>query len=107
MNRADFAILNEQVHGKELVYLDNAATSQKPQQVINAIVEAYTHWNSNIHRGVHHLSQVATRLSMRRAQRRSSSPKAQRTALTPWRFHLDNGQWTMDNGPLVRAMRLL
>jgi len=42
------------------VYLDNAATSQKPQQVIDAITEAYTHWNSNIHRGVHHLSQVAT-----------------------------------------------
>ena len=60
MNRADFAILNEQVHGRRLVYLDNAATSQKPQQVLDAIVEAYTHWNSNIHRGVHHLSQVAT-----------------------------------------------
>ena len=43
-----------------MVYLDNAATSQKPQRVIDAIVEAYTHWNSNIHRGVHHLSQVAT-----------------------------------------------
>lgn len=60
MNRADFAILKEQVHGRELVYLDNAATSQKPQQVVNAIVEAYSQWNSNIHRGVHHLSQVAT-----------------------------------------------
>ena len=43
-----------------MVYLDNAATSQKPQAVIEAIVEAYSHWNSNIHRGVHHLSQVAT-----------------------------------------------
>ena len=42
------------------MYLDNAATSQKPQAVIDAITEAYTHWNSNIHRGVHHLSQVAT-----------------------------------------------
>ena len=60
MNRDDFAILKESVHGKPLVYLDNAATSQKPRQVIDAIVEAYTHWNSNIHRGVHHLSQVAT-----------------------------------------------
>ena len=60
MNREDFPILNETVHGKPLVYLDNAATSQKPQPVIDAIVEAYTHWNSNIHRGVHHLSQVAT-----------------------------------------------
>ena len=56
----DFPILNEQVYGKRLVYLDNAATSQKPQVVLDAIVEAYTHWNANIHRGVHHLSQVAT-----------------------------------------------
>ena len=61
MNRADFPILNETVHGRPLVYLDNAATSQKPQAVIDAISEAYTHWNSNIHRGVHHLSQVATK----------------------------------------------
>ena len=60
MNRADFPILKQQVHGRDLVYLDNAATSQKPQQVIDAIMEAYTTWNSNIHRGVHHLSQVAT-----------------------------------------------
>ena len=60
MNREDFPILKVQVHGKTLVYLDNAATSQKPQQVLDAIMEAYTHWNSNIHRGVHHLSQVAT-----------------------------------------------
>ena len=60
MNRNDFPILNEQVHGRPLVYLDNAATSQKPQPVLDAIIEAYTHWNSNIHRGVHHLSQVAT-----------------------------------------------
>ena len=60
MNRADFPIFKETVHGRPLVYLDNAATSQKPQQVLNAIVEAYSTWNSNIHRGVHHLSQVAT-----------------------------------------------
>jgi cysteine desulfurase/selenocysteine lyase len=61
MNRTDFPILNEMVHKRPLVYLDNAATSQKPQAVMDAITEAYTHWNSNIHRGVHHLSQVATR----------------------------------------------
>ena len=60
MNRQDFPILKQQVHRRNLVYLDNAATSQKPQPVIDAIVEAYTTWNSNIHRGVHHLSQVAT-----------------------------------------------
>lgn len=61
MNKADFPILKETVHKRPLVYLDNAATSQKPQAVIDAISEAYTHWNSNIHRGVHHLSQVATK----------------------------------------------
>lgn len=60
MNRIDFPILNQQVHGKPLVYLDNAATSQKPQCVIDAIGEAYSTWNANIHRGTHHLSQVAT-----------------------------------------------
>ena len=60
MNKADFPILKEMVHKRPLVYLDNAATSQKPQAVIDAITEAYTHWNSNIHRGVQHLSQVAT-----------------------------------------------
>ena len=60
MRKEDFAILNETVYGKPLVYLDNAATTQKPQQVIDAIVEAYQHWNANIHRGVHKLSQVAT-----------------------------------------------
>lgn len=58
--RADFPILSEQVHGKPLVYLDNAATTQKPRQVVEKITEAYYKFNSNIHRGVHYLSQVAT-----------------------------------------------
>ena len=60
MKREDFPILNEQVHGRALVYLDNAATTQKPQAVLDALVEAYSKWNANVHRGVHHLSQVAT-----------------------------------------------
>ena len=60
MRREDFPILNEKVHGRALVYLDNAATTQKPQVVLDAITEAYSHWNANVHRGVHHLSQVAT-----------------------------------------------
>lgn len=60
MNEQDFPILNQQVHGRQLVYLDNAATTQKPRQVLDALNEAYTTWNANIHRGVHHLSQVAT-----------------------------------------------
>jgi len=58
--RADFPILKEKVNGKPLVYLDNAATSQKPQVVIDSIVNYYTTINSNIHRGVHTLSQKAT-----------------------------------------------
>lgn len=58
--RADFPILNEQVHGKPLVYFDNAATSQKPKQVIDALVAYYSRYNSNVHRGVHSLSQQAT-----------------------------------------------
>ena len=60
MIREDFPILNEKVHGRALVYLDNAATTQKPQAVLDAITEAYSQWNANVHRGVHHLSQVAT-----------------------------------------------
>ena len=60
MNRQDFPILQDTVYGKPLVYLDNAATTQKPVQVIDALTEAYTHRNANIHRGVHYLSQVAT-----------------------------------------------
>ena len=58
--RNDFPILGRKVNGKPLVYLDNAATSQTPQQVIDAIVEYYSKYNANIHRGVHTLSQEAT-----------------------------------------------
>ncbi len=58
--REDFPILKQQVHGKPLVYLDNAATSQKPQVVIDTLLRYYTEENSNIHRGVHYLSQKAT-----------------------------------------------
>ncbi len=100
MNRTDFPILKETVHKRQLVYLDNAATSQKPQSVIDAIAEAYTHWNSNIHRGVHHLSQIAT--SHHEAARQAvadfigakssdeiSSPKARPTVSTRWRSPLE------------------
>jgi cysteine desulfurase / selenocysteine lyase len=58
--RADFPILSRKVHGKPLVYLDNAATTQKPQPVIDALIRYYTAENSNIHRGVHALSEQAT-----------------------------------------------
>lgn len=58
--RADFPILSQQINGKPLVYFDNGATSQKPQVVIDAIVDYYSRYNANIHRGVHKLSQIAT-----------------------------------------------
>ena len=59
--RSQFPILTEKVHGKPLVYFDNAATTQKPQKVIDRINAYYSSENANIHRGVHHLSQVATK----------------------------------------------
>ncbi len=58
--RANFPILKEKINGKQLVYLDNAATNQKPQVVIDSIVNYYATFNANIHRGVHTLSQKAT-----------------------------------------------
>lgn len=58
--RKDFPILHQQVHGKPLVYLDNAATTQKPEAVIQAIVDYYRHDNSNVHRGAHALAERAT-----------------------------------------------
>lgn len=58
--RKDFPLLSTKVYGKELVYLDNGATTQKPFQVLNAIDNYYKAYNSNVHRGVHHLSQEAT-----------------------------------------------
>ncbi len=59
--RKDFPILDREVNGKPLIYFDNAATSQKPRAVINAIVDYYSNYNANIHRGVHTLSQEATK----------------------------------------------
>src|SRR3989338_9999387 len=59
--RQDFPILSRQVRGKPLVYLDNAATSQKPRAVIDALSRYYSQTNANIHRGIHTLSEEATR----------------------------------------------
>ncbi len=59
--RADFPILKRQVHGKRLVYLDSAATAQKPKAVIHALVDYYSRYNSNVHRSVHTLGEDATR----------------------------------------------
>jgi cysteine desulfurase/selenocysteine lyase len=58
--RADFPILRRQARGRPLVYLDNAATTQKPQAVIDAIVRYYSEYNANVHRGVHELSELAS-----------------------------------------------
>ena len=60
--RRDFPILSREVYGKPLVYLDNAATTQKPREVIDAIANEYCSVNANVHRGVHFLSQKATEL---------------------------------------------
>src|SRR5262245_49094541 len=59
--REDFPIMDQQIHGRRLVYLDNAATSQTPQVVMDRISRYYAEENSNVHRGVHYLSQLATR----------------------------------------------
>ncbi|MGA1026470.1 MAG: aminotransferase class V-fold PLP-dependent enzyme, partial [Lutimaribacter sp.] len=58
--RKDFPILQRQVNGKPLVYLDNGASAQKPQVVIDAVTQAYTHEYANVHRGLHYLSNLAT-----------------------------------------------
>src|SRR5690349_6398474 len=58
--RADFPILDQKVHGKPLIYFDNAATAQKPRAVIDALVHYYEHDNANVHRGIHELSNRAT-----------------------------------------------
>ena len=58
--RQQFPLLNREVKGKPLIYFDNAATSQKPQSVIDALVNYYTHYNANVHRGIHTLAEEAT-----------------------------------------------
>jgi cysteine desulfurase / selenocysteine lyase len=59
--RTQFPVLNQQVNGKPLVYLDNAATNQKPQRVIDALTKYYEKDNANIHRGIHTLAERATK----------------------------------------------
>ena len=58
--RQQFPILNREVKGKPLIYFDNAATAQKPQVVIDALVNYYTDYNANVHRGIHTLAEEAT-----------------------------------------------
>src|SRR5213595_460872 len=58
--RQQFPVLNREVKGKPLIYFDNAATSQKPQSVIDALVNYYSNYNANVHRGIHTLAEEAT-----------------------------------------------
>src|SRR5436190_22181131 len=58
--RPDFPILNQKVHGRPLIYFDNAATTQKPRAVVDTLVQYYERDNANVHRGIHELSNRAT-----------------------------------------------
>ncbi len=83
--REDFPILKRQVHGRPLVYLDNAATSQKPKAVIEALVDFYSQTNANIHRGIHVLSEEATVLyegAREKVSRFIGAPKSRSVVFT-------------------------
>jgi cysteine desulfurase/selenocysteine lyase len=83
--RNDFPILNEIVNGKQLVYFDNAATTQKPRMVLDALSGYYEHYNANIHRGIHHLAEKATTAfeeSRVRLQKFINAPSAEEVIFT-------------------------
>jgi cysteine desulfurase/selenocysteine lyase len=83
--RSDFPILSEKVHGKPLVYFDNAATTQKPLQVINAISDYYRHYNANVHRAIHKLGEQATEafeLARKKVANFISAPSAKQVIFT-------------------------
>jgi cysteine desulfurase/selenocysteine lyase len=83
--RNDFPILNEVINGKQLVYFDNAATTQKPRQVLDALAGYYEHSNANIHRGIHHLAEKATASfedTRRRVQKFMNAPLAEQVIFT-------------------------
>ena len=91
--REDFPILKSQVNGKPLVYFDNAATSQTPQVVIDAIVDYYSNYNANIHRGVHSLSQEATdayEIARKKIQKHFNAEHAHEIILTSGTTHSIN-----------------
>ena len=91
--RKDFPILKRKVNDKPLVYLDNAATSQTPQQVIDVIVDYYSRYNANIHRGVHALSQEATdayEQARIKIQKHFNIPNAYQTLFTAGTTHAIN-----------------
>jgi len=91
--RQDFPILNRKVNGKPLVYFDNAATSQTPKVVIDAIVDYYSMYNANIHRGVHTLSQEATdayEIARKKVQTHFNAEQAHEIILTSGTTHSIN-----------------
>lgn len=91
--RQDFPILSRKVNGHPLVYFDNAATSQKPQVVIDSIVDYYSNYNANIHRGVHSLSQEATNayeLSRKKVQKHFNASKDYEIIFTSGTTHSIN-----------------
>jgi cysteine desulfurase/selenocysteine lyase len=91
--RQDFPILSRKVNGQPLVYFDNAATSQTPQQVIDVIVDYYSNYNANIHRGVHSLSQEATdkyEAARHKIQHHFNAEKAHEIILTSGTTHSIN-----------------
>lgn len=88
--RSEFPILNRQVNGKPLIYFDNAATSQKPQVMIDALVDYYSNYNANIHRGVHTLSQEATdayEMARTKIQKHFNAAKSYEIILTSGTTH--------------------
>ena len=91
--RSDFPILQREVNGQPLVYFDNAATSQTPQQVIDVILDYYSQYNANIHRGVHSLSQEATdayEQARQKVQQHFNAAKAHEIILTSGTTHSIN-----------------
>jgi len=83
--RKDFPILNEVIGGKQLVYFDNAATTQKPRIVLDALSGYYEHYNANIHRGIHHLAEKATGAfedTRRRMQKFINAPLSEEVIFT-------------------------
>jgi cysteine desulfurase/selenocysteine lyase len=83
--RAQFPILHQQINGRDLVYFDNAATNQKPQRVINALIDYYTGYNANIHRGIHTLAEKATKAfeeTRQTAKRFINAPSAEEIIFT-------------------------
>ena len=100
--RAQFPVLQEQVNGQPLVYLDNAATTQKPKAVIDALVEYYSTYNSNVHRGAHFLSDKATRRYEESRQVVAHYLNASRTEEVIWTSGTTEGINLIANGVAQR-----